>query len=265
MLARMGYKPGSALGRGGEDAANAPCAGNASTSTGPGPGSDFGSGFGSAFGSGSRLTTPVPIALKPDRGGIGLDSARKRALREEGEREGKRVRGEEEGYRERVGREREERRVGGLLRGAMGVGEGLDDEENKGGDEGKGGGKGGGRVNVLWRGLVREREGREREGRVRREVGGMLGELGGVGGAGGGYGEEEGGDGGGMMGTVVEEEVEEGVDEELEAFEALDVRERLARVVRYLRRRWRYCFWCKCRYEDEGMEGCPGEREEDHD
>ncbi|KAF3762414.1 hypothetical protein M406DRAFT_220993, partial [Cryphonectria parasitica EP155] len=54
-------------------------------------------------------------------------------------------------------------------------------------------------------------------------------------------------------------------DAELDGFEALDVDERLGRLVGYLRERYLYCFWCKFRYPDEGMEGCPGLEEEDHD
>ena len=54
-------------------------------------------------------------------------------------------------------------------------------------------------------------------------------------------------------------------DDELEAFDALDPDERLRRVVAYLRARFRYCFWCKSRYPDEDMDGCPGLTEEDHD
>ena len=56
-------------------------------------------------------------------------------------------------------------------------------------------------------------------------------------------------------------------DEELDEFEAQSGVEKLAAVVKYLRERWRYCFWCKYRYKDEAEmeEGCPGVAEEDHD
>jgi len=64
---------------------------------------------------------------------------------------------------------------------------------------------------------------------------------------------------------LIEEEELDEEDEELEAFMALHVRERLERLVGYLRREYWYCFWCKCRYGEVGMEGCPGEGEEDHD
>lgn len=54
-------------------------------------------------------------------------------------------------------------------------------------------------------------------------------------------------------------------DPELDEFEALEVDERLKRLVAYLRGQYRYCFWCKFAYPDEEMEGCPGTTEEDHD
>lgn len=54
-------------------------------------------------------------------------------------------------------------------------------------------------------------------------------------------------------------------DGELDAFNALEVGDRLTRLVQYLRDEFRYCFWCKFAYPDEAMEGCPGITEEDHD
>jgi len=54
-------------------------------------------------------------------------------------------------------------------------------------------------------------------------------------------------------------------DVELDEFTALDVADRLARVVVYLREQYNYCFWCKFRYPNDKMEGCPGLTEEDHD
>jgi hypothetical protein len=54
-------------------------------------------------------------------------------------------------------------------------------------------------------------------------------------------------------------------DAELEEFEALEVEDRLRRLLEYLRREHRYCFWCKWSYPGDEMEGCPGLTEEDHD
>ena len=61
-----------------------------------------------------------------------------------------------------------------------------------------------------------------------------------------------------------EEDVEE-EDEELDAFLSLDGKERLRTLVEYLREQHQYCFWCKFKYDDETMEGCPGLEEDDHD
>ena len=60
------------------------------------------------------------------------------------------------------------------------------------------------------------------------------------------------------------EELEED-DPELEGFLAQEPEVRLEKLVKYMRTRWHYCFWCKYRYPDAEMEGCPGVTEEDHD
>ena len=54
-------------------------------------------------------------------------------------------------------------------------------------------------------------------------------------------------------------------EEELEEYLSAEPRERLRRLVTYLRERYWYCFWCKSRYETEDMDGCPGVEEDDHD
>lgn len=65
--------------------------------------------------------------------------------------------------------------------------------------------------------------------------------------------------------AAVEQELEE-EDPELDAFNALEPAERLQKLVLHLRETYRYCFWCKYRYEtDVELEGCPGLTEEDHD
>jgi hypothetical protein len=65
--------------------------------------------------------------------------------------------------------------------------------------------------------------------------------------------------------AAFEQELEE-EDPELDAFNALDPAEKLQKLVVFLRETYRYCFWCKYRYEtDEELEGCPGLTEEDHD
>ncbi|KAJ5975228.1 hypothetical protein N7481_008935 [Penicillium waksmanii] len=134
-------------------------------------------------------------------------------------------------------------------------------------------------INVLYRGLVRERENHERDKQARHALHTSLpssffpkqrlptfseSEL-----------EREPEDEqalGTRLGldfdpytAAVEQELEE-EDPELEAFNELPASERLHKLVLYLRETYRYCFWCKYRYErDDELEGCPGLTEEDHD
>ena len=133
-------------------------------------------------------------------------------------------------------------------------------------------------IPVVWRGLVRAREEAERERRMRHDLeqrGGLAARLPAYEDA-----EEDEDDGRalGRAGTatttttttttttsyVVADDLDE-EDAELDEFEALPAAERLRRVVLHLREEYRYCFWCKYRYPDEEMEGCPGLTEEDHD
>ncbi|MCJ1243071.1 hypothetical protein MMC30_000268 [Trapelia coarctata] len=220
MLSKLGYEPGSTLGA--KDNPNA------------------------------RLE-PLGVVVKEDRGGIGLDSEKKRKFREkvEGEREQERM--SEEGYREWFARAMEEKRVQGLAGGAMVVLERFEGEEEEGEPEGEG--KDGlsvlkgnrkkptRQINVLWRYLPRQREKLERERRMQYDMLQRLSQN-------TNYNDPE------------EEDIEE--DPELEAFLALEPAERLRRVVEYLREKHHYCFWCKFGYPDESMEGCPGVREDDH-
>ncbi|MCJ1361320.1 hypothetical protein MMC16_000418 [Acarospora aff. strigata] len=211
-------------------------------------------------------TEPLALVMKEDRGGIGLESERKRKVREEFEREGKRVRAEEGAYRERVGAEREGRRVEALVVGAMGVCEGLDCEDDEEAEQGEGGNEGKRKsptrplkfIPLPYRSLIRNRQQAERDRRMRYDLHQSLSRN-------AAYMPDPDLDKDDRLAIGdVEEEVEED-DPELEAFEALEPAERLGRVVAYLRERWWYCFWCKCRFESAGMEGCPGKEEGDHD
>jgi hypothetical protein len=118
-------------------------------------------------------------------------------------------------------------------------------------------------INVLWRGLVRKREEKERDRRMRYDLQQSLSRLptyedpdedkydkkalGKV----------------HIQHTFVEDLEEE--DPELDDFNALDPADRLQKLVGYLRGEHNYCFWCKYTYPDKDMEGCPGLTEEDHD
>jgi hypothetical protein len=239
-MSKMGFTPGKALGRG--DNAEA-------------------------------RTEPVNISIKEDRGGIGMDSEKKRRIREEYEREGKRVKAEEGDYRERVRREREEDRLNGLIYNAMTVAERMaEDKEtelikSEGGEEGpkkeaplpkslK-------HINILWRGLVRTREEKERDRRLRYDFHQSLSNLPTYDDA------DEDKDDRKALGKIptrytLVEDLEED-DPELEEFDALEPAERLQMIVNHLREAYNYCFWCKYTYPDKEMEGCPGLTEEDHD
>ncbi len=242
IMAKMGFKPGAALGS--KDNPDA-------------------------------RTEPIVISMKEDRGGIGLMAERKRRFREEVERDGKRVKAEEVDYRERVRREREEARLEGMVWTAMRVAQMMHDEKEEGAtsedhdrsaDERrkrKISSKPLKHVNLLWRGLVRKREEKERDRRMRYDLNQSLSRL-------PTYEDpEEGIDDKRALTKdatqyVLVEDLEE-EDPELDEFSALDPAVRLQMLVEYMRQEFHYCFWCKFTYPDNDMEGCPGRAEEDHD
>jgi hypothetical protein len=246
MLAKLGYKPGTVLG---------------------------------AKGAGG-LPEPIRPVIKEDRGGIGRDSDRKRKLAEEVESASKRVRETEDEYRVRVRAEHKEKKAKAQVHAAQRIAEKMDTEAEKddGGtvdddddddDDGEAikikkpvearpiAG-----VNVVWREIARERWYTERKRRMRHDLlrsGPRLGTF---------QDPDEDDDDklalGKTVGDVAEEELDQD-DAELDEFMALPVQDRLERVVVYLRHNHCYCFWCKCQYPDEAMDGCPGMSEEDHD
>lgn len=261
-----------------------------------------------------RLTEPLNVVVKEGRGGIGMDSEKKRKIREQVELETKRVKAEEGDFRERVRREREEKRTEALFTTAQKVAERLDGEESEqegekqvddGQDQREGSSKGlaqqkpksdstppspsatptsakrhtkpTSQINILYRGLIRAREENLRNQQARRGLYQSLSarnptlipNLENL----PAYSETELDPddrlalGRTAEGEVLEVELEEDEDEdeELQEFNSLSAQERLSRVVLYLREKYRYCFWCKYRYETEEMEGCPGLTEDDHD
>ncbi|KAL4940521.1 hypothetical protein BDV06DRAFT_224030 [Aspergillus oleicola] len=243
---------------------------------------------------------PLNLLIKEDRGGIGLDSERKRKFWEEAEEAAKKVKAEEGDYRDRVRLERETKRTEAHIHAAQKVAERLDadengeaslfsgsaddknenkDEDEKEGDESsdekvkpKVYVKPAAKINVLYRGLVREREEKERAIQTRHMLQQSLPtsffpnpRLPGYNDASLEREDQEALGGGRDLSTILEQEVEE-EDPELDEFNALEPAERLRRLVLYLREKHLYCFWCKYRYETaEDMEGCPGLTEEDHD
>lgn len=296
MMAKLGFKPGESLGK---RAPPTPSAANANTT---GAESDSSSAHHPA----AARSEPLNLIFKEGRGGIGLDSEKKRKIREEAAEAIKKIKQEEGDYRDRVREEREMRRAEAHVRAAQKVAERLDteaetgeagteirvdagqqdesreddtsspqgsqDESRKTGPTKKKQYKPTSRINILYRGLVREREERERSLQARHALQTSLpssffprSKL-------PGYTDTDlDGDDQQALGTrepytaIVEQELEE-EDPELDSFNALEPAERLRKLVVYLRERYRYCFWCKHRYEtDEELEGCPGLTEEDHD
>ncbi len=236
MMAKLGFKPGSALGKEGNQLAR---------------------------------TEPLGVVVKEGRAGVGMDGEKKRKFREEvGEGEGgdeENKKRETEGeFRERQGRERGEKRIEGMCWGAMKVLEGLEGKDTL---VHKGPSKDGDtvekttikptkRVNVLWRGLVRDRQMKETERRMRYDLHQSLSRN-------AAYDDPDEDKQDRQAWGDEEEEVEE-EDPELEEFSALEPAERLRRITEYLREKWRYCFWCKFQYPDQEMDGCPGLTEDEH-
>lgn len=246
MMAALGYKPGSALG--------------AARSSGEG-------------GKDDRLLEPIGLEMRDSRSGIGADAEKKRKFREEVEAQqdvDKKRKIEAGEFRERQQKEREEKRMEGQVWGAMKVCERMEEEEEaatfaesqvdpqkrKSTKPLKG-------VNVLWRSLVKQRAVNERDRRMRYDLQQSISRR-------PDYTDpdEEKEDQMALGKKAETEEVElelDEEDEELDEHEALEVSEKLAKLVAYLRTRWHYCFWCKFKYPDDQLEGCPGITEEDHD
>jgi hypothetical protein len=248
MMKMMGFKPGSALG---------------SEKT---------------WGKGEVRLEPVGVAMKEDRAGIGHASETKRKLEDAAGPEGKRVHVAPEEFRERVGSEREEKRAQAQFYAAQKVLEGLDMKRDFGVEEvdiGKAREVPLKSINVLWRGLVKYREEKERERRVRYDMEQGLGtprlpgydrlhELDEVDKVALGMEPKIFGEKGKLFveddgGEDAEEE-----DEELKEFEELPAAEKLEKIVGYLRSAHNYCFWCKWKYDTAEMEGCPGSDEDSH-
>ncbi|KIX01777.1 uncharacterized protein Z518_09504 [Rhinocladiella mackenziei CBS 650.93] len=246
MMAALGYKPGTALG---------------ATRQGADGETD------------DRLLEPIGLEMKDSRSGIGADAEKKRKFREEVEAQQdaeKKRKVETSEFRDRQQKEREEKRTEGQVWGAMKVCERLDEEEEttKSADNPtdytrRKPTKPLKSINVLWRGLVKQRALNERDRRMRYGLRQSLSKR-------PDYNDldEEGDDKMALEKKAELEEVDgelDEEDEELEEYEALEISEKLTRLVAYLRARWNYCFWCKYRYPDRAMEGCPGTTEEDHD
>jgi hypothetical protein len=226
-----------------------------------------GGGLGAAGNEGR--TRPVELGMKDDKGGIGADSEKKRKIREAAEAAEngvKRTKLTVEGFRERNVREQEEKRVEGMWYGAMKILEAFEEDGIKKDDEVKEpeAGKDAGKddsikrplksMNVLYRPLVRDRLAKERERRARYDLTQSLSRN-------EEYTEEDADDRLALSSEV--QDLDED-DPELEEYEGLPIADRLDKVIKHLRETYWYCFWCKYRYEDAGMEDCPGLTEDEH-
>ncbi len=263
MMARMGFTAGEALGRKKTTTPPPP-----QTQSQPAAVQDGGLNSDRDQSGGGARTEPIRIEIKDGRGGIGLESERKRKLREAAEEAGeraKRGRVDEGEYRERLRREREEARWERQLVGAQKVAERMAGEREEANGEGNKGvvSRPLKAVPVVWRGLVKAREEGERNRRMRHDLEQGLARLPTY------EDDEEDEDDKTALGKasttyVTAEDLDE-EDPELDEFDALPADERLRRVVEHLREEYYYCFWCKFTYPDAEMGGCPGLTEEDHD
>lgn len=223
-----------------------------------------GGGLGAAGNEGR--TRPIELGMKDDKGGIGADSEKKRKIREAAEAAEngvKRTKLTVEDFRERNVREREEKRLEGMWYGAMKILETLEEDGDKKDDEIKKSHEAGKddttkrplkSINVLYRPLVRDRLTKERERRARYDLTQSLSRN-------EEYTEEDADDRLALSSEVQDLDEE---DAELEEYEGLPIAERLDKVIKHLREKYWYCFWCKYRYEDEDMEDCPGLTEDEH-
>jgi hypothetical protein len=223
-----------------------------------------GGGLGAAGNEGR--TRPIELGMKDDKGGIGADSEKKRKIREAAEAAEngvKRTKLTVEDFRERNVREREEKRLEGMWYGATKILETLEEDGDKKDDEIKKSHEAGKddstkrplkSINVLYRPLVRDRLTKERERRARYDLTQSLSRN-------EEYTEEDADDRLALSSEVQDLDEE---DAELEEYEGLPIAERLDKVIKHLREKYWYCFWCKYRYEDEGMEDCPGLTEDEH-
>ncbi|KAI2084510.1 hypothetical protein LOZ36_004720 [Ophidiomyces ophidiicola] len=237
IMARLGYTAGSALGR-------AP------------PSTDDDR-------SARRITEPLAIAVKDGRGGVGLDSLRKRRLRDQLDAHAKRLQTDQLDFH-------------------TGTDTGTDTAKHRCSHCPPV--RPLARVNLLYRGLVRARELQHRDAHAAhrryhaladsaRDLASPSASRAMAGLSLPACAEDDDLDPDDKLALgrtadghiVAPDEDDDEDDPELDEFNALPPQDRLARLVRYLRDTHCYCFWCKCRYDSPRMDGCPGLTEDDHD
>jgi hypothetical protein len=212
---------------------------------------------------------PIQVNIKEDRSGIGLESEKKRKIREawdEAARAAKRSKDDEGDYLEDRKQQQKEKKMERDLDSAQRTAERLSEKEEEEADGRPSEDKPLKDINVLWRIRARRRVEKEHDRRQRRELENSLASrlptL---------AQEDEDNDFKVAQGhevtpfyTSLENDLEV-EDPELAEFEALPVAERLTKVLFFLRGHYKYCLYCGYQYPDAAMEGCPGITEEDHD
>ncbi|KAI0164769.1 putative G-patch domain protein [Xylariaceae sp. FL1272] len=221
------------------------------------------------------ITEPLRPEMRDDRGGIGLDTDKKRKFKEAVGEAQKKVKIDQDEFRDRVRKERESARLERQVYAAMKVCERMDEESQQAIAEGNDTEDEAPKkkrtlstrplkfIPVVWRGLIRKREEDERDRRMKHDVQQGATRLPTY------EDDSEDEDDKKAMGKThdtysMADDLDE-EDAELDEFKALEPDERLRRLSQYLRDEYHYCFWCKFEYPDDTMEGCPGLTEEDHD
>lgn len=231
----------------------------------------FGFKQGDALGkSADARKVPIAVDIKADKGGIGLESEKKRKFREqwaEAERLAKRSKEEEGDYLEVRRQEQKDKKAERDLDNAQRTAERLFEKDA----EDKGTPVPSNRpltdVNVLWRSRARKRVEIQQDKQQRRELNNSLASrlptLAGEGDVDDDTKVALGQDLQPFYTTLESDLASE--DPELAEFEALPVTERLQKVLTFLRVEFHYCLYCGYQYPDADLEGCPGVTEEEHD
>ena len=215
---------------------------------------------------------PIRVNVKEDKGGIGLESNKKRKFRqqfEEAERLAKRSKEEEGDYLEIRRQEQKDKKMERDLDNAQRTAERLSDKEAGETGTPELSEKSLKDINVLWRTRARRRAEIKQEKQQRRELNNSItSRLPTLADA---DDDDDDDDSKIAQGqdltpfyTTLENNLED-EDEELADFEALPVADRLQKILIFLRDRYHYCLYCGYEYPDAEMEGCPGLTEEDHD
>lgn len=215
---------------------------------------------------------PIQVSVKEGRSGIGVESEKKRKMREawdEAAQAAKRSKEEEGDYIEDRRQQQKEKTKERDLDSAQRTAERLFEQEHEDKDGESSEQKPLQDINVLWRRRAKRRLEKEHRSRQRKELDHSLAsrlptrardE------------DEDDDDSKVAFGrdlapfyTSLEGDFDQDQDPELAEFEALPVAERLQKVLVFLRDKYKYCLYCGYQYPDTAMDGCPGVTEEDHD